>query len=176
MAGFVEYRSPQGTPKTLALLQGYVVNQGDAWEYTLNILDRYFDQIIARGFARLAAAESGVRIFRIQYRPENFIQDMRQVDLSAGLGVAVREYPTDTGPADYVLFVSRIPVGVIEARGDLPGDRKPQSGPVAFGAEEWIEDSRDVFFRNAWAIIFDLDYCCIMINLDRDFYGIAIRS
>ncbi|MGA9536426.1 MAG: putative maltokinase, partial [Desulfobacterales bacterium] len=52
VAGFIEYRSPQGTPKTLALLQGYVVNQGDAWEYTLNILDRYFEQIIARGIAR----------------------------------------------------------------------------------------------------------------------------
>ncbi|MEJ2476924.1 MAG: alpha-glucosidase C-terminal domain-containing protein, partial [Desulfobacterales bacterium] len=52
VAGFIEYRSPQGTPKTLALLQGYVVNQGDAWEYTLNILDRYFEQIIARGGAR----------------------------------------------------------------------------------------------------------------------------
>lgn len=52
VAGFIEYRSPEGTPKTLALLQGYVANQGDAWEYTLNILDRYFEQIIARGIAR----------------------------------------------------------------------------------------------------------------------------
>jgi len=34
------------------------------------------------------------------------------------LGVAVREYPTDTGPADYVLFVDREPSGVIEAKAD----------------------------------------------------------
>jgi maltose alpha-D-glucosyltransferase/alpha-amylase len=52
VAGFIEYRSPEGTSKTLALLQGYVANQGDAWEYTLNILERYFEQIIARGIAR----------------------------------------------------------------------------------------------------------------------------
>ncbi len=31
------------------------------------------------------------------------IQDMKQFDLSAGVGVAPREYPTATGPADYVL-------------------------------------------------------------------------
>jgi len=30
----------------------------------------------------------------------------------------VREYPTDTGPADYVLFVKREAVGVIEAKRD----------------------------------------------------------
>ena len=37
------------------------------------------------------------------------IQDMKQLNLGAALGVAVREYPTDTGPADYVLFVNRKP-------------------------------------------------------------------
>lgn len=35
------------------------------------------------------------------------IQDMKQLNLGAGFGVAVREYPTDTGPEDYVLFVNR---------------------------------------------------------------------
>ena len=30
------------------------------------------------------------------------IQDMKQLNLAAGMGVAVREYPTDSGPADYV--------------------------------------------------------------------------
>lgn len=30
------------------------------------------------------------------------IQDLAQLNLGAGIGVAVREYPTDTGPADYV--------------------------------------------------------------------------
>ena len=43
------------------------------------------------------------------------VQDMKQLNLGAGPGVAVREYPTDTGPADYILFVDRSPVGVIEA-------------------------------------------------------------
>jgi type I restriction enzyme, R subunit len=50
------------------------------------------------------------------------IQDMKQINLASGVGVAVREYPTDTGPADYVLFVDRVPVGVIEAKQDKSGE------------------------------------------------------
>ncbi|MFC3550331.1 type I restriction-modification enzyme R subunit C-terminal domain-containing protein [Lysobacter cavernae] len=49
------------------------------------------------------------------------VQDMKQLNLGAGPGVAVREYPTDTGPADYLLFVDRQPVGVIEAKRDDAG-------------------------------------------------------
>ncbi len=49
------------------------------------------------------------------------IQDVKQLNLSAGLGVAVREYPTDSGPADYLLFVNRNAVGVIEAKKDRAG-------------------------------------------------------
>ena len=44
------------------------------------------------------------------------IQNFRQINLSAGLGIAVREYPTDSGEADYLLFVESKPVGVIEAK------------------------------------------------------------
>ena len=44
------------------------------------------------------------------------IQDKSKLNLVAGLGVAVREYQTDIGPADYVLFVNKIPVGIIEAK------------------------------------------------------------
>ncbi len=50
------------------------------------------------------------------------IQDMKQLNLSAGTGVAVREFPTDTGPADYVLFIDRHAVGVIEAKRDSAGE------------------------------------------------------
>ena len=42
LAGSLEYRRDAGEPVTLAVLQGYVPNQGDAWQYTLNTLARYF--------------------------------------------------------------------------------------------------------------------------------------
>lgn len=51
------------------------------------------------------------------------VQSKNKVDLSAAKGVAVREYQTDVGPADYVLFVDRKPVGVIEAKREEQGEK-----------------------------------------------------
>lgn len=44
------------------------------------------------------------------------IQSKKQINLAAVMGVAVREYQTDVGPADYVLFIDKKPVGIIEAK------------------------------------------------------------
>ena len=44
------------------------------------------------------------------------VQNYMSPDLWASQGVALREVPTDAGPADYVLFVDRQAVGVIEAK------------------------------------------------------------
>ncbi|OFY39329.1 MAG: restriction endonuclease subunit R [Bacteroidetes bacterium GWF2_40_14] len=51
------------------------------------------------------------------------IQGIKQVNLHAGIGVAVKEYLTDVGPADYVLFVDGKPCGVIEAKRKEEGHR-----------------------------------------------------
>ena len=37
--------------------------------------------------------------------------------------VAVREFPTSTGPVDYALFVDGMPVGVVEAKKDEKGEK-----------------------------------------------------
>ncbi|TMC73838.1 MAG: maltose alpha-D-glucosyltransferase [Chloroflexi bacterium] len=42
IAGSLEFRRERGEPLTLAILQGYVPNQGDAWQYTLTTLAHYF--------------------------------------------------------------------------------------------------------------------------------------
>jgi type I restriction enzyme, R subunit len=44
------------------------------------------------------------------------IQNMKELNPDASLGVAVREYPTDSGEVDYALFINRQPVGIIEAK------------------------------------------------------------
>lgn len=44
------------------------------------------------------------------------VQDYRSMDLSAGPGVAVREFPLTTGFADYLLYVDRRVLGVVEAK------------------------------------------------------------
>ncbi len=51
------------------------------------------------------------------------IQDKSRFNLSAATGVAIREYQTDVGPADYVLFVDKKPVGLIEAKRPEEGVR-----------------------------------------------------
>ena len=44
------------------------------------------------------------------------IQDAQAMNLSANLGVAVREVHVKTGFCDYLLYVNRKPMGVIEAK------------------------------------------------------------
>lgn len=44
------------------------------------------------------------------------VQRKTKINLSAGFGVALTEYQTDTGPVDYLLFIDKKPVGVIEAK------------------------------------------------------------
>ena len=63
------------------------------------------------------------------------VQNKDKIDFSAGLGVAVREYQTDIGPADYVLLVDKLAVGVIEAKREEEGQNittvEEQSGGYA---------------------------------------------
>ncbi|AWO01376.1 restriction endonuclease subunit R [Chitinophaga alhagiae] len=51
------------------------------------------------------------------------VQSKKRIDFSAGLGIAIREYQTSVGPADYVLFVGQQPLGLIEAKKEDDGHR-----------------------------------------------------
>ena len=63
------------------------------------------------------------------------VQEFAAVNPMESLGVAVREYPTSTGPVDYALFVEGRPVGIIEAKKDDAGENitvvEGQSGRYA---------------------------------------------
>jgi type I restriction enzyme, R subunit len=61
------------------------------------------------------------KIDQMLIESEWVVQSKNKVDLSANKGVAVREYQTDVGPADYVLFIERKPVGIIEAKREEEG-------------------------------------------------------
>lgn len=93
------------------------------------------------------------------------IQDLKEINLGAGLGIAVREFPLKTGDADYLLFVDRKAAGVVEAKkvgvtlsGVAEQTSKYQAGvpdklphvdeplPFAYettGVETFFRDSRD---------------------------------
>jgi len=45
VAGSIEYVADDGRSAAVAIVQGYVSNQGDAWQWTLDYLDRFFDSL-----------------------------------------------------------------------------------------------------------------------------------
>ncbi len=92
------------------------------------------------------------------------VQDCKQLDLSAGRGVAVREVTLKSGRCDYLLLVDRRPVGVVEAKkvgaalstvadqsghyGENLPDFFQLEGPLPFyyestGIETFFRDERD---------------------------------
>ena len=93
--------------------------------------DRFFEQEFV---PRMKADESRYNLpTRMPITPEDrardnidkllteagwIVQDKRATNLSAGRGVAVREFPLKSGhgEADYLLFVDGSPIGVVEAK------------------------------------------------------------
>ena len=47
VAGALEYRRQNGGSMTLAVLESYLPNEGDAWQYTLDTLHQYFAEVLA---------------------------------------------------------------------------------------------------------------------------------
>jgi len=98
------------------------------------------------------------------------LQDYKNLNLGAGFGVAVREYPLSKEASDYALFIDRNPVGVVEAKpegwtltgvtpqsdGYLVGllqkfpnaPRKPPFSYESTGVETIFADRRDPDYRS----------------------------
>ena len=78
------------------------------------------------------------------------VQSKNKIDFSAGLGIAVREYQTDVGPADYVLFVDKKPVGVVEAKpehhGHIITTVEEQSATYATAKLKWANNQEPLSF------------------------------
>ncbi|MCU0510701.1 MAG: DEAD/DEAH box helicase family protein, partial [Anaerolineae bacterium] len=90
------------------------------------------------------------------------VQDRAASDLTAGRGVAIREFPLTTGFADYLLFVDRKALGAVEAKAmgtplsgiesqsarygaGLPAPFKPWHNPLPFLYES---SGVETFFTN----------------------------
>ena len=78
------------------------------------------------------------------------VQDKTRIDFNAGLGVAVREYQTDVGPADYALFVDKKPVGIVEAKPEDWGQKittvEGQSAAYAAAKLKWVNNKEPLPF------------------------------
>jgi maltose alpha-D-glucosyltransferase / alpha-amylase len=47
VGGWLDYRAPNGETSTLGILNGYVPNEGDVWEYTSDMLQRFYERTAA---------------------------------------------------------------------------------------------------------------------------------
>ncbi len=48
VAGAIEYSTNSGSePATVAVLQNYTPNSGDAWRYTLDVINRFFERVVS---------------------------------------------------------------------------------------------------------------------------------
>ena len=78
------------------------------------------------------------------------VQAKKKIDFNAGPGIAVREYDTDVGPADYVLFVNKRAVGVIEAKPENWGQKittvEDQSQGYAAAELKWVKNNAPLPF------------------------------
>lgn len=78
------------------------------------------------------------------------VQDTNAINFAAGSGIAVREYRTDVGPVDYVLFIQKKAVGVIEAKPDDWGHKittiENQSAGYAAAKLKWVNNSQPLPF------------------------------
>jgi len=62
------------------------------------------------------------------------IQNYKELNLGAGIGIAIREFPLKTGYADYLLIIDRKAIGVVEAK---------KAGYTLSGVEDQSERYRD---------------------------------
>ena len=118
-------------------VQAEMRQQLDELRKRIEQLDRQHSEAYASAQAQPPRTDEGARdaiVYRLRReRPRNEIESRREIDRlleaagwkiqdfgdhdrSAGLGVAVREFPIRSGRADYVLYVDKQIVGVLEAK------------------------------------------------------------
>ncbi len=86
VAGAIEYRVEREEPVTLAILQKFVPNEGDAWSYTLDALSHYYERIAAGP----AAADRGGALL-----PHGPLMDLAARDLPPAANELVGAYLGD---------------------------------------------------------------------------------
>ncbi|MDR0307256.1 MAG: maltose alpha-D-glucosyltransferase [Chitinispirillales bacterium] len=74
-AGVIEYRKGSNEPLTIAIMQGYVENSGNAWNYSLGVVIKYFERILSSSanLPRLPARYPDLMYINMSKIPDFFI-------------------------------------------------------------------------------------------------------
>ncbi|HYC49293.1 MAG TPA: putative maltokinase, partial [Burkholderiales bacterium] len=137
LAGVLEHVDETGALSSLAILQGYVRNQGDAWTYTLEYLARFFDT--HRAGTEVAADAHGAYLSLVQ------TLGMRTAELHAAFARRTGDPAFDPEPAseaDYAEWKRRVREDAASAL-DLLARRADQILPTAAAEARDLLERRD---------------------------------
>lgn len=85
------------------------------------------------------------------------VQSVKYFNPNSSFGVAVREYPTDSGPVDYLLFVDGDPVAMIEAKPENFGHKlntvEEQSARYADSELNYIQQAEIAFLYESTGVV-----------------------
>ncbi|MPZ17140.1 MAG: hypothetical protein GEV06_04375 [Luteitalea sp.] len=96
VAGHLESKTDEGRAVTLALLQAYVPNRGDAWSYSLTCLDQFFDRVPIDD----ASATSPIAALIGDYLEAVRLIAQRTAELHLALAAAARDPAMTAEPFD----------------------------------------------------------------------------
>ncbi|MFB4367600.1 MULTISPECIES: putative maltokinase [unclassified Pseudomonas] len=158
LLGEVRRVDEQGVPHTLMILQGYLNNQGDAWQWTLNNLERAVREELAGG----QAEQNNMHGALAELETFAGLLGKRLGEMHVALGQA-SDNPDfgyhETGDAEVAEWSQSITAQVREAlkviaegRGHLPGEAANQADWLAARHAQILERVDDLARRSAGGI------------------------
>jgi maltose alpha-D-glucosyltransferase / alpha-amylase len=77
LIGGLELRTGDGAPMTVGVVQGFVRNEGDAWQYTLDYLGRYLERALLKAHAGQPAPVPAKSLFELaKSEPDELAREM----------------------------------------------------------------------------------------------------
>ena len=117
LAGALEYQRPRGEPVTMAVVQGFVPNEGDAWRYTVDQVEHYLEEALMH-----KSAEGGGLGSRGSLRPDRedppaVVRELAggYLEVAAGSGCAWRRCTSRSGDTENPDFTPE-PLGLLYQR------------------------------------------------------------
>jgi maltose alpha-D-glucosyltransferase/alpha-amylase len=150
LAGFIEYREAGGTSATLALLQGFVPNQGDGWSYSVDYLERFFETCLTRPQA--SQADPAER--HADYRRMIHTLGLRTGELHRALGRQSGDPafdPEPVSPGDLRAWGERVAGDIHATLEKLQARRTALPGHTRSAADRLLE-IRDQLLRRVAAL------------------------
>ena len=65
VAGGIDFKDGNGQNVNLGVLQGYIYNEGDAWQYTLDSIGDFFDRVLVAGLDATKLPAAGTNVIDI---------------------------------------------------------------------------------------------------------------